>query len=86
MGWSTGISVYVMIWWIVLFAVLPIGAASEAQDDAPTGWRGAPAAPRLWKKVAITTVVAAVIWAGVWWLVQSPYLSFRQGWLALPNS
>jgi len=85
MGWVTGIAVYVMIWWTVLFAVLPIGAHPDVRPDAHSGWRGAPVAPVLWKKALITSVVAAVIWLMVWWVVQSPYLSFRHGWLALPD-
>ncbi len=85
MGWVTGIAVYVMIWWIVLFAVLPIGAHPDMRPDARSGWRGAPVAPALWKKALITSVVAAVIWLVVWWVVRSPYMSFRHGWLALPD-
>ncbi len=85
MGWVTGIAVYVMIWWLALFAVLPIGARPDLRPDPHSGWRGAPVAPALWKKALLTSVVAAVIWLAVWWLVRSPYLSFRHGWLALPD-
>ena len=85
MGWVTGIAVYVMIWWIVLFAVLPIGAHPDPRPDARIGRGGAPAGPGLWKKALITSLVAAAIWVAVWLVVRSPYLSFRHGWLALPD-
>ncbi len=31
----------------------------------------------------MTTLVAAIIWFGAWLLIESPYLSFRDGWLAI---
>lgn len=83
MGWVTGPVVYALIWWTVLFAVLPIGTRTTVRPDAVSGWRGAPEQPRLWRKALLISVVSAVIWLGVWWLVRSPYLSFRHGPLAL---
>ncbi len=85
MNWFTGTVLYVLIWWTALFAVLPFGAGSSAQPDLHTGWRGAPERPRLLMKVAATTIVAGVVWFGAWLLIVSPYLSFRHGWLALPD-
>ncbi len=85
MGWVTGPVVYALIWWTILFAVLPLGARPEAKADPASGWRGAPAQPNLWRKAALVTVISAVIWVGVWALVRSPWLSFRHGWLALHN-
>jgi predicted secreted protein len=58
------LAIYVTIWWIVLFAVLPLGvrSAEEAGEDRPDGADpGAPVAPQLLKKAAITTVIAAVV-------------------------
>lgn len=85
MGWFTGVVLYVLIWWVALFAVLPFGAHSQPQPDPYTGWRGAPDNPRLLMKVIATTIVAAVIWFGAWLLITSPYLSFHHGWLAIPD-
>jgi hypothetical protein len=31
----------------------------------------------------VTTAVAAVVWFLAWLLIESPYLSFRTGWLAI---
>ncbi len=61
-------AIYLTIWWIVLFAVLPLGVRSseEAEEELPEGAdRGAPASPDLLKKAAITTVVSAVLFAAV---------------------
>ena len=37
----TAIALYFVIWWISLFAVLPIGTSPVADADSQTGWRGA---------------------------------------------
>jgi len=85
MGWVSGTVVYFLIWWVVLFAVLPIGTQPVAEGDAESGWRGAPANPRLWRKVLITTLVATVFWLGAYALISSDYMSFRSGWWAMPE-
>lgn len=78
MGWFTAIVLYALIWWTVLFAVLPFGTRPVAQaDEADGGWRGAPERPLLLRKVVATTLVAAVIWGGGIALIRSPYMSFR---------
>lgn len=62
------LAIYVTIWWIVLFAVLPLGvrSAEEAGEERPEGSDpGAPVAPQLAKKAALTTVIAAVIFGCV---------------------
>jgi predicted secreted protein len=85
MNWFTGLVLYLLIWWVVLFAVLPFGTRPITEADEHTGWRGAPANPRMGIKVIATTLVAAVIWVGAYLLITGPWLSFRHGWLALPE-
>jgi predicted secreted protein len=76
MSWVTGIAVYVVLWWLVLFAVLPWGV-QPAEDLPPGGDRGAPARPRLVLKAAVTTLVAGLLWGAVEILVLSDVISFR---------
>ena len=79
MGWFTAAVLYVLIWWTVLFAVLPFGTRPIAEpDETAGGWRGAPERPLLLRKVIATTLVSAVLWAGGVALIRSPYLSFRE--------
>ena len=85
MNWFTAFVVYVLIWWTALFAVLPIGTAPVAEPDAATGWRGAPARPRMARKLLATTLVSLVIWGVVMLLIQSNWLSFRHGILKMPD-
>lgn len=65
MDWFTGIAIYLTLWWVVLFCVLPIGARSQAEagEVTPGTEPGAPVAPRMGRKLIWTSVAAAVLWA-----------------------
>jgi predicted secreted protein len=62
---TTAIAVFFLIWWVVLFAVLPWGIRSqhEGGEVSPGTDPGAPAIPRLGQKLIWTTVVSALIFA-----------------------
>ena len=77
MSWFTAFVVYVLIWWTVLFAVLPFGTRPVADADAVTGWRGAPARPLIGRKLAATTVLSAVLWGVAMVVIRSNWASFR---------
>jgi predicted secreted protein len=81
----TAIALYFVLWWIVLLAVLPLGTKPVSEADSQTGWRGAPERPRMLRKVVITSLVTAVVWLAIWLTVESNLISFRSGWLALPD-
>jgi predicted secreted protein len=76
MGWVTAIYVYVLVWWLSLFIVLPLWVRPADPDD-PGHAAGAPQQPRLLRKALVTTALATVIWAVVFALIRSPWLSFR---------
>ena len=61
MATSTVIAIYFIIWWVVLFAVLPWGVRSqqESGEVAPGTDPGAPAVHAIWRKLIWTTVIAA---------------------------
>lgn len=77
MTWFGGIIIYVILWWLVLFAVLPWG---NHPPEAPEKGHAtsAPEKPRLAVKFAVTTLVTTVVFLGVWWLMESDLISFRQ--------
>jgi len=58
-----GLALYFVIWWILLFAVLPFGVRSQAEDgEVVKGSEpGAPALPALREKAIWTTLVASVV-------------------------
>lgn len=78
MGWVTGLAVYVIIWWLVIFMVLPWGVRRIDPEDLGTGEDpGAPEKPRMVMKVAITTVISGVIFGLVYLVIVSGVISFR---------
>jgi predicted secreted protein len=85
MGWFTAGVLYVLIWWTVLFAVLPLGTHPVESPDPVTGWRGTPERPRLLRKLLLTTALAALLWAAVFAIIESGWLSFRHGILKMPD-
>jgi len=86
MTWFTGIVVFLLVWWTALFCVLPIGIRPDADGDpAAGGWRGTPVAANLGWKLIGTTVLSAVIWLGIWLLIESDMVSFRSGLFAMPS-
>lgn len=84
MTWVTGIALYIVVWWVALLAVLPIGTRPMERADPSSGWRGAPQRPRILFKVVLTSAVSCVIWGVAYFAIASDYLSFRAGFLALP--
>jgi predicted secreted protein len=66
----SSLAIFFIIWWIVLFAILPIGVVTqeESGDVTPGTEASAPGKPQLLRKALLTTVIAAVVFAGVYWL------------------
>lgn len=63
---SGGIALYFVIWWILLFAILPFGVRSQAESgEIVTGSEpGAPTTPALQEKAIWTTLVASIVLVG----------------------
>lgn len=67
------LALYFIIWWTVLFAILPIGVRSQAEagDIAAGTDPGAPSRPDLVRKAIYTTIVAALVFGlvrlGAYW-------------------
>ena len=76
MSWFTGVLVFIVIWWVVIFAVLPWGVRTPDRAE-PGHATSAPVSPLLWRKVIITTLITCVLWGLAYWLITSEYLSLR---------
>ncbi len=85
MGLTSGIVVFFLVWWTALFIVLPIGIRPDAEGAAPGNWRGAPTQVRILRIVLLNTALSALIWLSLHAVISSDFLSFRSGWLAMPN-
>ena len=76
MNWFTGTMVYVIIWWLIWFTLLPVGV--RMPDTVEKGHAdSAPVNPRLWTKAAVATVVAGLIWGGLYYAIEADWISFR---------
>ncbi len=62
-------AVYFIVWWLVLFAVLPWGMRTQEEEgEVVLGTTAsAPARPRILRTLIVTTVVAA-IFVGAFWV------------------
>jgi len=68
MSVTFAIAIYLIIWWTVLFAVLPLGVRTQGEDGVvvPGTPESAPTHPRLLRIVVITTLVSAALFAAFW--------------------
>lgn len=80
MSITTALATYFIIWWLVLFAVLPWGVRSQAEHgDVTEGTDpGAPAIPRLGLKLIWTTIVSALVFAAC-------YAIYANRWISLDD-
>ena len=76
MTWFNGILAYLIIWWVVLFAVLPWGVKVPEQPEEGHA-TSAPERPMMWRKVAITTLLSGLVWLGVYALIEADLIAIR---------
>jgi predicted secreted protein len=80
MAISSAIAIYFVLWWIVLFAVLPFGVRSQIEtgETVPGSDPGAPVLPRMVRKLIWTTIVSIVIFAAGLWAYSAGYLNVER--------
>ena len=75
------IIVYVLIWWIIFFSVLPLGIQSNKEKfrERIEGIDpGAPNNPKIAKKFLITTIITSIIFIVIYYLVEFDLLNLRK--------
>jgi predicted secreted protein len=73
---ATGLVLYFITYWTVLFAILPWGnKAPDVPEDGQFG--GAPINPRLKQKFIITAIVSAILWVIMFFLIEHKVIDFR---------
>jgi predicted secreted protein len=62
---STGLAIYFVMWWIVLFLTLPFGVRSQHEDGEGAAGTdpGAPVTSLMGRKLIWTTALSAAIFA-----------------------
>ncbi len=76
----SALAVYIVIWWIVLFAVLPWGVRTqdEGGEVVPGTASSAPQRPMLIRKLVATTLVSLLVFAIL-------YVAVAYGGLTIDN-
>ncbi|WCR11716.1 DUF1467 family protein [Paracoccus stylophorae] len=71
MNLTGGIVLFVVLWFLTLFVVLPIGQRSQqdAGHIVPGTPAGAPEGTPWRRKLTLTTLIAAAIWAVIAWII-----------------
>jgi predicted secreted protein len=75
-----GLMIYVILWWMVLFTVLPFGVRTVREEGGEMiegQAASAPARPRILTKMVVTTLISAVIMAVVVAVVEAELIDFR---------
>ena len=81
MSITGSIVVYVIIWWIVFFSVLPIGIKHNEKpfkSDLEGVDPGAPKNPNILKKFLYTTLITAVIFVVIYYIVSNDHFNLRE--------
>lgn len=78
MGIFGGVVVYIIVWWLVLFTVLPFGVRPP-KDPEKGHATSAPDRPRLLLKFAITTVIATGFWFLAEYIIGSGHFTVMGG-------
>ena len=81
MGITGSLIIFVLIWWIVFFSILPVGIKSENKkfeakiqgNDA-----GAPKNPNIGKKFLITTFITSVLFFAIYYIVTKEFFNLRE--------
>ena len=80
MSITGSIIVYVMIWWIIFFSVLPIGIQSNKEifkDSIEGSDPGAPKNPKILKKFLITTIITSILFIMIYYIVELGFFNLR---------
>lgn len=77
MGLFEAFVVYVVLWWVVLFTILPLKV--KPLDKPQKGHaESAPAHPRLGFKFLLTSAIAFVLWLAVYFAIAAEIYSFHE--------
>ena len=73
----SGLVVFILLWWWVFLMSLPFGV--RIPDDVESGHaNSAPEKPMLRHKVTISTAIASVLFAIVYWVIDSGFISLSK--------
>ena len=75
---ATGLAIiYIIIWWIVFFAILPIDVNRDKPIKIEGEDPGSPENPKMLKKFIYTTGITTIIFLIIYLLMKFEYLNLR---------
>ncbi len=77
MNITGSIVIYVIIWWIVFFSLLPIDVNRNKNIKIEGEDPGSPENPKILKKFMYTTILSSVLFLIIYYLVKYNYLNLR---------
>ena len=80
MNLVSGLMIYAVLWWLVLFMVLPFGVRTVREEGGEVGAgeaTSAPAKPRIIRKMLITTLISGAIMGLIVALVEAEVFDFH---------
>ena len=77
MSVTGSVVIYVMIWWIVFFALLPVDVNRYKDKKIKGEDPGSPENPKIAKKFIYTTIISLVLFLIIYYLVYYNYLNLR---------
>ena len=74
----TGLAIiYIIIWWVVFFAILPIDVNRAKMIKVEGEDPGSPENPKMFKKFLYCTGITSVIFSIIYLLIKFEYLNLR---------
>ena len=70
--------IFVLIWWIIFFSLLPTDVDRKHKEMVEGVDKGSPENPKIIKKIIYTTVITLIIFIGIFMLVKYDYLNLRR--------
>ena len=70
--------IFVLIWWIIFFSLLPIDVDRKHKEIVEGADKGSPENPKIIKKIIYTTIITLIIFIGIFMLVKYDYLNLRR--------
>ena len=70
--------IFVLIWWIIFFSLLPIDVDRKHKEIVEGADKGSPENPKIAKKIIYTTIITSIIFIGIFMLVKYDYLNLRR--------
>ena len=77
MSLTGSIVIYVIIWWIVFFSLLPIDVNRYKNIKIVGEDPGSPENPKILKKFIFTTIISSILFLIIYYLVNYNYINLR---------